>query len=394
MLSGIRVLDLTNVLAGPFCCHQLAHMGAEVIKIEAVGRGDLARQLGADKGLASCKMGISFLAQNAGKKSLSLDLKSEDGKAIFQRLLDTADVLVENFRPGVMARLGLNYERLKQSHPQLIYCAISGFGQTGPMSKRPAYDQIIQGLSGVMSITGNPEDDPLRVGYPLADTIGGLTAAMAISAALSQTPRGQFIDVSMLDSVLTTMGWVVSNHLIGGVKPAKHGNENVTSAPSGTFRTGDGLLNIAANEERQWQSLISHLGCEHLAEDVRFKTRDDRKAYRAELTGELETWLAGKSAAQWEDELTALGVPVGVVMSVPEILEHNHTRHRGLLADFEDVAGIDRDISVVRTGFQTDGQPMKVDSPPPTLGQHNEDLLGELGYDRDAIDRFRREGVI
>jgi len=394
MLSGIRVLDLTNVLAGPFCCHQLAHMGAEVIKIEAVGRGDLARQLGADKGLASCKMGISFLAQNAGKKSLSLDLKSEDGKAIFQRLLDTADVLVENFRPGVMARLGLNYERLKQSHPQLIYCAISGFGQTGPMSTRPAYDQIIQGLSGVMSITGNPEDDPLRVGYPLADTIGGLTAAMAISAALSQTPRGQFIDVSMLDSVLTTMGWVVSNHLIGGVEPAKHGNENVTSAPSGTFRTGDGLLNIAANEERQWQSLISHLGCEHLAEDVRFKTRDDRKAYRVELTGELETWLAGKSAAQWEDELTALGVPVGVVMSVPKILEHNHTRHRGLLADFEDVAGIDRDISVVRTGFQTDGQPMKVDSPPPTLGQHNEDLLGELGYDRDAINRFRREGVI
>ncbi|HCA91982.1 MAG TPA: CoA transferase [Alphaproteobacteria bacterium] len=394
MLSGIRVLDLTNVLAGPFCCHQLAHMGAEVIKIEAVGRGDLARQLGADKGLASCKMGISFLAQNAGKKSLSLDLKSEDGKAIFQRLLDTADVLVENFRPGVMARLGLNYERLKQSHPQLIYCAISGFGQTGPLSKRPAYDQIIQGLSGVMSITGNPEDDPLRVGYPLADTIGGLTAAMAISAALNQTPRGQFIDVSMLDSVLTTMGWVVSNHLIGGVEPAKHGNENVTSAPSGTFRTGDGLLNIAANEERQWQSLISHLGCEHLAEDVRFKTRDDRKAYRAELTGELEIWLAGKSAAQWEDELTALGVPVGIVMSVPEILEHNHTRHRGLLADFEDVAGIDRDISVVRTGFQTDGQPMKVDSPPPTFGQHNEDLLGELGYDRDAIDRFRREGVI
>jgi len=394
MLSGIRVLDLTNVLAGPFCCHQLAHMGAEVIKIEAVGRGDLARQLGADKGLASCKMGISFLAQNAGKKSLSLDLKSEDGKAIFQRLLDTADVLVENFRPGVMARLGLNYERLKQSHPQLIYCAISGFGQTGPMSKRPAYDQIIQGLSGVMSITGNPEDDPLRVGYPLADTIGGLTAAMAISAALNQTPRGQFIDVSMLDSVLTTMGWVVSNHLIGGVEPAKHGNENVTSAPSGTFRTGDGLLNIAANEERQWQSLISHLGCEHLAEDVRFKTRDDRKAYRAELTGELESWLAGKSATQWENELTALGVPVGVVMSVPKILEHNHTRHRGLLADFEDVAGIDRDISVVRTGFQTDGQPMKVDSPPPTLGQHNEDLLGELGYDRDAINRFRREGVI
>ena len=394
MLSGIRVLDMTNVLAGPFCCHQLAHMGAEVIKIEAVGRGDLARQLGSDKDLSAAKMGISFLAQNSGKKSLSLDLKSEDGKAIFQRLLATADVLVENFRPGVMARLGQDYERLKQSHPQLIYCAISGFGQTGPMSKRPAYDQIIQGLSGVMSITGNPEDDPLRVGYPLADTIGGLTAAMAISAALNKTPRGQFIDVSMLDSVLATMGWVVSNYLIGGVEPAKHGNENVTSAPSGTFRTGDGLLNIAANEERQWQSLISHLGCEHLAEDARFETRNDRKAHRAELTGELEIWLAGKSAKQWESELTSLGVPVGIVMSVPDILENEHTNHRGLLADFDDVAGIDRDISVVRTGFQTDGTPMKVSSPPPTLGQHNEDLLRELGYDDDAIDMFRTKGVI
>jgi len=394
MLSGIRVLDMTNVLAGPFCCHQLAHMGAEVIKIEAVGRGDLARQLGSDKKLSAAKMGISFLAQNSGKKSLSLDLKSEDGKAIFQRLLATADVLVENFRPGVMARLGQDYERLKQSHPQLIYCAISGFGQTGPMSKRPAYDQIIQGLSGVMSITGNPEDDPLRVGYPLADTIGGLTAAMAISAALNKTPRGQFIDVSMLDSVLATMGWVVSNYLIGGVEPAKHGNENVTSAPSGTFRTGDGLLNIAANEERQWQSLISHLGCEHLAEDARFETRNDRKANRAELTGELEIWLAGKSAKQWESELTSLGVPVGIVMSVPAILENEHTNHRGLLADFDDVTGIDRDISVVRTGFQTNGTPMKVSSPPPTLGQHNEDLLRELGYDDDAINMFRTNGVI
>ena len=394
MLAGIRVLDMTNVLAGPFCCHQLAHMGAEVIKIEAVGRGDLARQLGSDKDLSATKMGISFLAQNSGKKSLSLDLKSKDGKAIFQRLLATADVLVENFRPGVMARLGQDYERLKQSHPQLIYCAISGFGQTGPMSKRPAYDQIIQGLSGVMSITGNPEDDPLRVGYPLADTIGGLTAAMAISAALNKTPRGQFIDVSMLDSVLATMGWVVSNYLIGGVEPAKHGNENVTSAPSGTFRTGDGLLNIAANEERQWQSLISHLGCEHLAEDARFETRNDRKAHRAELTGELEIWLAGKSAKQWESELTSLGVPVGIVMSVPDILKNEHTNHRGLLADFDDVAGIDRDISVVRTGFQTDGTPMKVSSPPPTLGQHNEDLLRELGYDDDAIDMFRTKGVI
>lgn len=394
MLAGIRVLDLTNVLAGPFCCHQLAHMGAEVIKIEAVGRGDLARQLGADRELASRKMGISFLAQNAGKKSLTLDLKSPDGKVILDRLLATADVLVENFRPGVMARLGLDYETLTARHPRLIYCAISGFGQTGPMSDRPAYDQIIQGLSGIMSITGKPEDDPLRVGYPLADTIGGLTAAMAISAALNEQPRGRLIDVSMLDSVLTTMGWVVSNHLIGGVEPKRNGNENVTSAPSGSFRTKSGLLNIAANEERQWQILISHLGCEHLSGDDRFRTRDDRKANRFDLIGELESYLASKPASQWEQELTGLGVPAGVVMSVPDILADAHTQHRGLIAEFDKVPGVGRDISVVRTGFQVDGKPMDVTDPPPTLGQHNDDLLGELGYDEATINRFRTEGVI
>ena len=304
LLSGIRVLDLTNVLAGPFCCHQLAHMGAEVIKIEAVGRGDLARQLGADKDLSDQQMGISFLAQNAGKKSLTLDLKAPAGKAIFRRLLASADVLVENFRPGVMTRLGFDYEQLKSEHKQLIYCAISGFGQTGPMSGRPAYDQIIQGLSGVMSITGKPDDNPTRVGYPLADTIGGLTAAMAISAALNQTPRGQYIDVSMLDSVLTTMGWVVSNYLNGGVVPAQQGNENVTSAPSGTFQTKDGLLNIAANEERQWQKLAAHLGCMHLCQEDRFHSRENRKQNREALKTELETYLSAKPAIEWEAELT------------------------------------------------------------------------------------------
>ena len=394
MLSGIRILDMTNVLAGPFCCHQLAHMGAEVIKIEAVGTGDLARQLGTDDELSLSKMGISFLAQNAGKKSLTINLKSEDGKVIFDRLLTTADVLVENFRPGVMKRLNLDYEFLKQRHPHLIYCAISGFGQTGPMSTRPAYDQIIQGLSGVMSVTGKPDDQHLRVGYPLADTIGGLTGAMAISAALNKMPRGQFIDVSLLDSVLTTMGWVISNYLIGGVEPGKYGNENITSAPSGSFNTKNGLLNIAANEEHQWKTLILHLGCEHLADDNRFSTRENRKVHRTELSQELETFLSTKSATQWERELTNLGVPAGVIKTIPEILRDSHTWHRKLIANFENVMGIDRDISVIRTGFQADGKPMEVITPPPTLGQHNQDLLSELGYNQETIDKFVAEGVI
>ena len=394
MLSGIRVLDLTNVLAGPFCCHQLAHMGAEVIKIEAVGRGDLARQLGADKQLSAAQMGISFLAQNAGKKSLTLDLKSDKGKEIFHQLVQGSDVVIENFRPGVMARLGLDYPVLKELNPQLVYCAISGFGQTGPLSPRPAYDQIIQGLSGVMSITGKPEDDPLRVGFPLADTIGGLTAAMAVSAALNKRPRGQMIDVSMLDSVLTTMGWVVSNYLIGGIQPAQHGNENTTSAPSGTFQTADGLLNIAANEERQWQALIKHIGCPHLAEDDRFATRDNRKLHRQALSHALEPYLRQKSAPEWEAELTDIGIPAGVVMTVPDILAHPHIAHRGLLSQFDNVPAAAGPVSVMRTGFQSDGQPVSVDTPPPVLGAHNHELLKDLGYDEASIAQLSQEGVI
>ena len=190
-LAGIRVLDLTNVLAGPFACHQLAHLGAEVIKVEAVGRGDLARNLGSDPDLNAAGMGISFLAQNAGKKSITLNLKDPDGKALLKRLVATADVLVENFRPGVMARLDLDYPRLKAIHPSLIYCAISGFGQDGPWVSRPAYDQIIQGASGLMSVTGDGDSAPLRVGSPIADTVGGLTAAMAINAARPSAVSGR-----------------------------------------------------------------------------------------------------------------------------------------------------------------------------------------------------------
>ncbi|MEM8804128.1 MAG: CoA transferase, partial [Pseudomonadota bacterium] len=205
-LAGITVLDLTNVLAGPFACHQLAHLGADVLKVEAVGRGDLARRLGASPELSEKDMGISFLAQNAGKQSVTLNLKAEAGREILKRLVRDADVLVENFRPGVMDRLGVGPEALRRENPRLIYCAISGFGQTGPWAKRPAYDQIIQGAAGVMSVTGTPDGSPTRVGYPLADTVGGLTAAMAITAALNAPERGCVIDVAMLDALLATMG--------------------------------------------------------------------------------------------------------------------------------------------------------------------------------------------
>ena len=365
-----------------------------MIKVEAVGAGDLARNLGADPALSARGMGISFLAQNAGKSSLTLNLKDARGKTALRRLVTTADVLVENFRPGVMDRLGLGHKTLAADNPRLIYCAISGFGQDGPWADRPAYDQIVQGLSGVMSITGDADSAPLRVGYPLADTLGGITAAMTICAALNAPERGGFIDVSMLDSVLATMGWVVSNHLIGGVDPAPHGNENPTSAPSGTFQCADGLLNIAANKDEQWHALAHHLGRADLLDAPAYASREARKRNRLRLKAELETVLTTRCAKDWAQELNAIGVPVGEVMRVPDILAHPQVADRAFLGRFEDVPGIGGAIDVVRIGAMIDGQRPSVTTPPPTLGADSDAILSELGYSADEIEELRAEGVI
>jgi crotonobetainyl-CoA:carnitine CoA-transferase CaiB-like acyl-CoA transferase len=278
-LSGIRVLDLTNVLAGPYCSYQLMLFGAEVIKIEIPGQGDLARRLGPDPDLNEAGLGASFLAQNAGKKSVELNLKDPDDRLAFAGLVRGADVLLENFRAGVMDRMGFGWPQLRALRPGLIYCAISGFGQTGPMRHAPAYDQIIQGLSGMMSITGTPQTAPLRVGFPICDTLGGLTAALAIAAALAgraRTGEGCFLDVSMLEAAISAMGWTVSNYLVSGVPPEPMGDQNATAAPSGTFDAADGPLNIAANRQEQFETLCRLVGRPGLVTDPRFAGREAR----------------------------------------------------------------------------------------------------------------------
>jgi crotonobetainyl-CoA:carnitine CoA-transferase CaiB-like acyl-CoA transferase len=396
-LSGVRILDLTNVLAGPFCAYQLALMGADVIKVEAPGTGDLARQLGADAALSAQLMGASFLAQNANKTSITVNLKHPEGKVVFHELVATADVVIENFRPGVMKRLGLDYDALKAANPALVYCAISGFGQEGPMSGSPAYDQIIQGLSGVMSITGSSESAPLRIGYPACDSIGGITAAFAIAAALAGRARsgeGCFIDVSMLDATIATMGWVVSNLLIAGQQPKPMGNDNFTAAPSGAFQTGSGLINIAANKQEQFVALAALIDRQDLVTDVRFAAREARKLHRHALTKEVEAGLATRAAVEWEPLLNAAGVPAGRVLTVPEALSLDQVQQRDLIHEFEMVAALDRPLSVVRGGYRIDGAPAAITAPPPRLGEHTDDILDGLGFDAARIAYLRKVEAI
>lgn len=373
-LNGIRVLDLTNVLAGPYCSYQLMLLGAEVLKVEQPGRGDLARRLGPDPELNQAGVGASFLAQNAGKKSIELDLKDAGDRAAFEAMVRDADVLLENFRAGVLARLGFDWATLRELNPRLVYCAISGFGQTGPMSGAPAYDQIIQGLTGMMSITGTPETAPQRVGFPVCDSVGGLAAALAICAALlgrQRTGEGAFLDVSMLETSLSAMGWTVSNYLVSGVDPEPMGDQNATAAPSGTFETADGPLNIAANRQEQFETLCRLAERTELVTDPRFADIDARKRHRTELSRELAAALRTRTAAEWERVLADAGVPAARILTVREAVDLDQVRHRGLITTLPHPDGSGRPLRTVGSGVLVDGAPLRPTGPPPLLGQHN-----------------------
>ncbi len=394
-LEGIRVLDMTNVLAGPFATLHLALLGAEVIKIENPTDGDLARKLGNVPKLNQELMGTSFLAQNTNKKSLTLNLKSPEGREIFKKLVATADVLVENFRPDVMTRLGLAYPMLAQINPRLVYCAISGFGQTGPDALKPAYDQIIQGLSGVMAINGDERLNPLRAGFPVCDTVGGLNAAFAVLAALfhrERTGEGQFIDVAMLDSIMPLMGWVAANLLIGKQQPTLLGNDNFTAAPSGTFVTKDGYINIAANKQEQWEAVTDLLGVPELKTDPRFQERDSRKKNRKALTPLLEVKLKEKETAYWVELLNKNDVPSGAILGLEGALNQPQVQHRQTLQPVA-VEGIG-ELRLFGLSAKLEKTPGAIQTPPPRLSAHTHEILGGLGYSEEDIKRLKAVRVI
>jgi formyl-CoA transferase len=307
----------------------------------------------------------------------------------------TADVLVENFRPDVMGRLGLGYDVLRQINPRLVYCAISGFGQTGPDAFKPAYDQIIQGLSGEMAVNGDERLTPLRAGFPVCDTVGGLNGAFAIMAALyhrERTGEGQFIDVAMLDSIMPLMGWVAANLLIGKRPPVVMGNDNFTAAPSGTFKTKDGFINIAANKQEQWESVCDVLGLPELKTDPRFQKRDVRKKNRKELTPLLEVKLAERGTREWVDLLNAQDVPSGEILSLEAALDQPQIRHRQTLKPVP-VEGIGT-IPLFGLTAKFEKTPGEITAPPPRLSAHTCEVLGGLGLTQEELAGLRSKGVI
>jgi CoA:oxalate CoA-transferase len=395
ILDGIRVLDLTNVLSGPFASLHLALLGAEVIKVENPKDGDLARKLGIVPDYNKRLMGTSFLAQNCNKKSVTLNTKSSEGKEIFKRLVPDADVVIENFRPGVMDRLGLGYKVLCALNPRLIYCGISGFGQTGPDADKPAYDQIIQGLSGEMAINGDERLNPLRAGFPVCDSVGGINAAFAVMAALFHRERtgvGQCIDVALIDSIMPLMGWVAANLLIGRQEPVVMGNDNFTAAPSGTFKTLDGHINIAANKQEQWEAVCDVLELPELKTDPRFQERDTRKKNRKALTPLLEARLTHKPTLHWVEALNAVDVPSGEILSLKAALRQPQIAHRGVLQKVN-VPNLG-DIEVFGLTALFDRTSGSVSTPPPTLGQHNAEIFGRLGFSEAQLAELKRKAVI
>jgi crotonobetainyl-CoA:carnitine CoA-transferase CaiB-like acyl-CoA transferase len=395
-LAGVRVIDLTHVLAGPYCTYLLALLGAEVVKIEAP-EGEWGRRADPPGALRDAGLGAGFLAQAGNKRMLAADIRTPEGAEILRALLLRADVFVEGLRPGAIVRAGFDEVALRTLNPRLIFASISGFGQDGPFSSWPAYDHVIQAMSGLMSVTGTPESAPLRVGPPIVDYVSGLYGAFAVMAALAARDRtGAFqrVDVAMRDCALAMMGSTISAHLNAAAIPRPAGNIAASGSPSsGVFATKEGLLALAANHERQFRDLCAAIGRAELSSDPRYADPIRRGKNAAMLRAELETVFATRAAADWEPILMAAGVPAGRVRTIPEAVAEPQTAARGTLRRMF-LPELGRDIAVPGAAFKLNGVVPVPEAAPRPVGADTTALLRELGYDDGRIVELAQCGII
>lgn len=391
-LENLTVLDLTQVMAGPYCCQLLGDLGADVLKVEPIGAGDATRQATGHR-LPNGES-AAFLAVNRNKRSIALDLKSDAGRQAFHDLARDADVVVESFRPGVAARLGVDYETLSGLNDQLVYASVSGFGQTGPYAQRAGYDLIAQAMSGIMSVTGDPDGPPVKAGVPVADLSAGLFCAVGIlSACLSRatTGRGQAVDTSLYDAALALSIWETSELWATGEPPGRLGSAHRVNAPYQALPARDGYLTIGANNERLWQRLCKVLGRLDLLADERFTTNTDRVRRRDELAGELGRTLRERDRDEWVQLLLDAGVPVGPIRDYAESCADPHTAAREMVVELDHPAeGRVRSLGVP---VKLTGTPAEMRRVAPDLGQHTDEVLRSLGRTDAEIARMRAEGA-
>ncbi|ASR36524.1 CoA-transferase [Prauserella marina] len=392
-LEHLTVLDLTQVMAGPYCCQLLGDLGADVIKVEPLGRGDATRQATGHR--LPGGESAAFLAVNRNKRGIALDLKTEEGRTVFHRLAATADVVVESFRPGVAARLGVDYASLRELNPRLVYASISGFGQTGPYAQRPGYDLIAQAMSGIMSVTGDANGEPVKCGVPVADLSAGLFCVIGIlSACLSRevTGVGQAIDTSLYDAALALSIWETSELWATGAAPGRLGSAHRVNAPYQALRTRDGYLTIGANNDRLWSRLCEVLGRQDLLADQRFRTNTDRVERRDELAAELSVTLRRKDTGVWVDELLDAGVPAGPIRDYAESCADPHTLAREMVLELEHPReGTVRSLGIPVKLGATPGSVRRV---APALGEHTDEVLAAAGCSAEEIEALRSTGAV
>jgi crotonobetainyl-CoA:carnitine CoA-transferase CaiB-like acyl-CoA transferase len=394
-LRGLRVLDLTRVLAGPTCTQMLGDMGAEVIKIERPGAGDDTRGF-APPVWPNTQESAYFLGVNRNKKSLTLDIAAEEGQAIIHRLLETCDILVENFKVGALAKYGLGFEQLKVKYPGLIYCSITGFGQTGPYAPRPGYDALIQGMGGVMSLTGEPDGMPQKVGVPVADLFAGLYGCIGILAALrhrERTGQGQQVDIGMLD---TSVAWLANqgmNYLATGENPPRLGNQHPNIAPYQVFPTKDGHIVLSVGNDPTFERFCKSFGCEAMLADPRFATNAERVANRDAVTAALTPVMQSKTTAEWVAALEAQKIGCGPINRLSDVFADPHVQARGCVVELPHASG--ETVKVIANPVRLSGTPADYRVPPPQLGEHSEEVLsGLLGMTAAEIAALREKKVV